>query len=621
MTTGRVLVVDDERFFRELYGEVLSGAGHQVQVAASGDEALNLLGAARFDLLLTDLVMPGLDGLSLLREAKLRDPGLEVVAVTGRDDARLAVAAMKAGCADFLLKPVDHEELAAVVGKALAKARLSHEHGQLLAENLEFVKRQALYRDSLSILATLDLERLQDLALQVLARVTDAQGAALWIADEKGQLTLRGYRGLIDRTALPARIDPKAPPFAEPLSRGQVLQAPGAPAGEAFYASLTAEGEPLGLALLSDRASGRFGGDEQAAAQAVADFTAIAVKNARRFQALERIGLRDRDTGAYNLAYFVDYAGKEFYKSRRYGRAFSLVLLTVDNVEQLRQAAGREPYRRAMRDLVAAVSRVVRDADILAKVSEGEYYVLLPETDAFGALMFLRRAAEEVRGEASIRQVEEKAPLLLSLGASTFPKDGEDFDELLHWARARVEAQRSSLVRRLHLGDLGRSAFWELTDLLLGDTVRLPAGQPSARTTHDPARFEAAQREAAREIARDPRARGLLYLGTAGGRSREVVLGALPQGDAAGRAGDAPVRVTLLGPRGGAAPATHPLVTEVYLDGDQRFSDHQVLLFLTEHSAYAHLTGPGGRAFTTSDAPLVDLLVSRLQALYDLQPV
>ena len=100
-----------------------------------------------------------------------------------------------------------------------------------------------------------------------------------------------------------------------------------------------------------------------------------------------------------------------------------------------------------------------------------------------------------------------------------------------------------------------------------------------------------------------------------------MVLGALPQGDAAGRAGDASVRVTLLGPRGGAAPATHPLVTEVYLDGDQRFSDHQVLLFLTEHSAYAHLTGPGGRAFTTSDAPLVDLLVSRLQALYDLQPV
>ena len=45
--------------------------------------------------------------------------------------------------------------------------------------------------------------------------------------------------------------------------------------------------------------------------------------------------MRDRDSGAYNLAYFVDYAGKEFYKARRYGRAFSLVVLSVDNVEQM----------------------------------------------------------------------------------------------------------------------------------------------------------------------------------------------------------------------------------------------------------------------------------------------
>ena len=160
---------------------------------------------------------------------------------------------------------------------------------------------------------------------------------------------------------------------------------------------LVADDEPVGLALIADRARGRFGKDEQAAALMVADFAAIAVKNARRFQALERVGLRDRETGAYNLSYFVDYAGKEFYKARRYGRAFSLVILSIDNAEQLRKEAGRELYRRVVRDVVTAIGRVVRDADILAKVSEGEYYLLLPETDYFGALMLMRRAAEEVR--------------------------------------------------------------------------------------------------------------------------------------------------------------------------------------------------------------------------------
>jgi two-component system cell cycle response regulator len=345
---------------------------------------------------------------------------------------------------------------------------------------------------------------------------------------------------------------------------------------------------------------------------------AVALRNARRFTALERVGLRDRETGAYNLAYFVDYAGKEFYKARRYGRAFSLVVLAVDNAEALRRSAGRDLWRRAVRDLVAAVTRVVRDADILARVSEGEYYVLLPETDAFGALMFLRRAAEEIRREPTVRQVDELGPLLLSMGAAAFPRDGEDFDQLLHWARARVDEQRGSLLRRLHLDELEKGSFWELVDLLLGQAP-LPAAAQSARLPADPERFAAAQREAAREIARDPRARGLLYVGTSGNLGQAPVLAALPAGDG-GRAGDATVVVTLLGPRGGP-PAAHPLVTEVFTDGDARFAGHQFLLFLSEHSAYAWLSGPDGRAFHTSELPLVDALVHQLQARYDLQPL
>jgi diguanylate cyclase (GGDEF)-like protein len=481
---------------------------------------------------------------------------------------------------------------------------------------------ERFFRDALRLLGTLDLEDLQELALQVLSRVTDAQGAALWIADERGALTLRGYRGVVDRGSLPARIDPHDEPWAGAVAHPAALPAPGGRAEEAFYVPLVASEELVGLALLADRSRGRFGGDQQAAALAVAGFTAIAVRNARRFQALERVGLRDRETGAYNLAYFVDYAGKEFYKARRYSRAFSLVIIAIDNVDLLRRAGGRELYRRAMRDLVGAVSRVIRDADILAKVSEGEYYLLLPETDPFGAQIFLRRAAEEIRGEASIRKLEEQAPVLVSMGAAAFPRDGEDFDELLHWARHRVEAQRGSLVRQLQLGDLDRAAFWELCDLLVAGAPHLADTSPSARLpAGDGEPFAALQREVALELARDPRARGLVYIG--GPRvARDSLRAALPAGETAGRAGDASAHVYLLGPRGAGRPAPHhPQVTEVWLDGDQRLTSHQLLLHLSEQGGYAWLADASGRAFQTSDVPLVDALVQRLQALYDLQPL
>jgi len=625
MSTGRILVVDDEKFFQELFRDVLAAGGHQARTAASAEEALVLLGEEHFDLLLTDILMPGQDGVSLVREAKRRDPDLEAVAVTGRDDVRLAVQAMQAGCADFLTKPVEREELVRVAERALGRVRLRREHSQLLSENLEFAKSQALYRQGLLLLSTLDGERLQDLALSVLARVTDAQGAALWTADERGQLVLRAWRGLVDRAALPSTIDPKDPAWAPALGAPEPSAAPSRALEDAFVVPLLVEDEPVGLALLSDRARGGFGAEERATATTVADFAAIAVKNARRFHAVERVGLRDRDTGAYNLAYFVDYAGKEFYKARRYARCFSLVVLSIDNVEQVRKEAGRELQRRALRDLVTAVSRVVRDADILAKVSEGEYYVLLPETDAFGAHMFLRRAAEEIRKEPSIQQLEARCPLRVSMGAAAFPKDGEDFDELLHWARARVQEQRGSLLRRLHLDDLDPTAFWEMADLLLdhagGGAARLPESSPSARLPPDRELFEGAQREAAREIARDPRARGLLYVAARGGLASAEVLSALPPGDASARAGDPSVHVYVLGPGGGGPLPAHPLVTAVPLDGDPRLAEHDLLLLLTEHSAYGLLAGPDGRIFHTSDVPLVDALVAKLQALYDLQPI
>jgi hypothetical protein len=253
-------------------------------------------------------------------------------------------------------------------------------------------------------------------------------------------------------------------------------------------------------------------------------------------------------------------------------------------------------------------------------VAENEYYVLLPETDYFGALMFLRRAVEEIRREESVRAVEQRVPVLLSMGAATYPKDGEDFDELLHWCRARAEEQRGSLVRRLHLGDLEPGAFWELADLLLGSAARLPDSSPSGRRPADPALFGLVQREAAREIARDPRARGLVYLSPGPDGGRAPLLDDLPRAEIATRDGDRPVRVFLLGPRGAAA-TDHPLVTPVYLEGDAHLAGHEFLLFLGENAAYGLLQRPDGTLFHTSDVPLVDLLVSKLQVAYDLQPV
>ena len=149
-------------------------------------------------------------------------------------------------------------------------------------------------------------------------------------------------------------------------------------------------------------------------AKMLADFAAVGVRNGRRMLALQRLGLRDRDTAAYNLSYFTDYASKEIYKARRYGRTFSLLTFSHRQPAAGPAAAGRGGRAQGARAaIIRALSKIIRDSDVIAKATDQEFYLLLPETDFFGALMFLRRALAAVREEPEVQEVEARLPLAL----------------------------------------------------------------------------------------------------------------------------------------------------------------------------------------------------------------
>lgn len=621
VASARILLVDDDRLFREAFTDLLRARGHEVIATSDADEALARYEPGGFDVLLVDLVMPGRDGIALAGAIRQRDPDQEVVFVTQRDDVATAISALRAGASDYLLKPVDDAELLRCIDRCLDRARLRRERARLLDENLEFMRHQVLYRRCMELLSTLDLEKLQENALADICSVCDAQSGAIWIADDEGALLLRAYRGLVDRSKLTSRIDP-AQSFPAALHRGlagrEPFAAPGI-GGGAWYLPLWAAGERVGLVLCADKLTGDFVPQDQSVARAVGDFAATAIRNARRYAAVERIGLRDPESAAYNLSYFVDYAGKEFYKARRYGRVFSLITVGLDHFEDYRSRHGAEAAKAVSRAITAALGRVVRDSDVVAKASENEFYLLLPETDHIGALMFGRRAQAAIDAEPALREASGPGGPQAVLGAATFPRDGQDFDELLHACRNRMEESRRSLARTLGLGALD---FWSAVDLILGDKQSPPlppdgVAGPSRRGWLPPGLFPQLQVELALELARDPRARGLLYIGAGELRADLPVLAPLESLPA-----DTGIRVHLLGRR--ADLESHPLATPVFLEGDERILKHQFVLLFSENASYALVQRRATRGppwgFHSSDAALVEELVSKLQERYDLQP-
>ncbi len=127
----KLLIIDDERNHAEAVAESLERIGYECLIATSGSQGARLIDDEEPDLILTDLKMDDLDGLAILGKAKQSCPEAEVVVITGHGDVQKAVAAMKAGAANFLEKPVSLIELRAMVDRAAQRLKLARTNREL----------------------------------------------------------------------------------------------------------------------------------------------------------------------------------------------------------------------------------------------------------------------------------------------------------------------------------------------------------------------------------------------------------------------------------------------------------------------------------------------------------
>lgn len=132
-TTGRVLVVDDERIVARVLARVLDSAGHQVEACFSGSDALGCLDRGEFDVVLSDISMPGLDGIELLRAVRGRDLDLPVVLITGAPSMDSAINAVEYGALRYLQKPVESSVLCETIERAVSLHRVAVLRREMLA--------------------------------------------------------------------------------------------------------------------------------------------------------------------------------------------------------------------------------------------------------------------------------------------------------------------------------------------------------------------------------------------------------------------------------------------------------------------------------------------------------
>ena len=176
---GKILVVDDEVELKNILVEALTSQGYETAGFTSGEEALAALRGEAFDVLLTDLMMPGMDGITLVRESLQIDPHLICMMMTGQGTIQTAVDAMKVGAFDYVLKPFRLQTVLPVLTRAM-----NTRHMRL--ENLQLRETVAIYELAQTIAFTLDpqtvISKLADAALQQ----TDADEVSVLLPTSEG---------------------------------------------------------------------------------------------------------------------------------------------------------------------------------------------------------------------------------------------------------------------------------------------------------------------------------------------------------------------------------------------------------------------------------------------------
>ncbi len=204
-TTPRIILIDDEKRMCDSLSTLLSGDGFRVEAFQSSVEAADAIKDGQLDLVITDIKMPKLDGIEILKIVKEVDPDVPVILMTGFASLETALEAIARGAYDYLLKPVEFTYLELAVKRALEKRNSDRSQAKLLKQLQEsndnrkqrIEELDALFEASRSIGSALHLSELLEKIVSLAAQVTDAQvGSIMLLDDARQHLTIEAAIGL-----------------------------------------------------------------------------------------------------------------------------------------------------------------------------------------------------------------------------------------------------------------------------------------------------------------------------------------------------------------------------------------------------------------------------------------
>lgn len=300
-----ILVVDDAPFFRRYLADLLEERGYRVVQAASGDEVPEIVTCQEIAAVLTDIEMPGISGAEVLRRVKRLRPDIPVIIISSHEDFAVAREVLRGGALDYLVKPLQRDELLAAVDRAM-RARQ------------EFLKSAAVQREAQRRLSDLvllrevgetassgeDLQRLFDKILDSIKVSADVGIASLMLLEDDGLMHIRAARGLSADIVESVRVAPGEGISGHVLASGEAVliddlsrdgRFPSSGGGDRYQTRsllsvpIRCRDQVIGVLNVNNKRSGEtFTADDQNLLAAIAHQAALAIENFKLVSSLRQ---------------------------------------------------------------------------------------------------------------------------------------------------------------------------------------------------------------------------------------------------------------------------------------------------------------------------------------------
>jgi diguanylate cyclase (GGDEF)-like protein len=439
MDKGKILIVDDDQFYQSFCSDVLSEEGYLVKSTFTGEEALARLKQEDYDIMLTDLFMPGLDGQEVLEKAKQIKPSLDVVIMTGYASVESAVKCLKAGATDYLVKPLNPEELKITIKRAI---ELRH----LFDENSELKGLLALYESCQRINSCLELDKLYGLSLDALqVGLKGDAGLSLFRRSPEATLELKAWRGMEEDDARNLFEVLGANELKQIPERVQTLEQPscnreGAPGHllrlrSAILLPFRVNDLLEGAMVVFKRDhDGHFDRMDLSTARFLTEQIQRSFENALKYADAQHLVFIDDVTGLFNTRYLDLSLQTEFKRCKRFKTRLSLLFIDIDFFKQVNDTHGHLVGTKVLKDTGKILKSCLREIDVTIRYGGDEFIALLSETARPGAVKVAERIREAMAAHPFRIREGLELHLTCCVGTATYPDDADNKTDLIHLA-------------------------------------------------------------------------------------------------------------------------------------------------------------------------------------------